>query len=456
MPIYGKTSGLVSQIQDFWYKNGGTVQNPTAVWVKDGGVVKKVWPIREILENWSSGLTNYTQQDGTFTTGTTYNWDGNPVLERTTGTNEDYLWPTGGNLVDGFGPGDILMVPWMTDGAFRVLFGDQDDGPSNQYDLEIRAFGPGIELKKNISGTVTSLYNNSLIGELPQEPNWGVVFIEWDPAAGDPDDSDGSGTGDFLITATDSDFIPKAQFYADVGDTTYRSGQVAISVSSDYRGFGGTVEKVSTSDDRYPRNRVPKPGEIDCFNNPDLKAWSIPSSYTLDGEPNITPYEGDFCLRDIDPTSFSRATSEPGDGLPNYFTNGDTMEVAMQVPSEDGFIYIEIEDTTTGDWIRAENAWEDSEIEVQSVTDPGTVDETAVIHRENTTFSFPTGWLRLQWDRPTSSKMEFTWLDEAGNQLEFWSISGLSEFASCDKIQIVCGGSSVATNYHYVDGMRLI
>lgn len=450
MTIHRKDSGLAAEIKDFWVKTAGTVKNPTAVYAKQNGAVTKVWPVSNVLEDWTNGVTNYSTQDGSFSTSTAYNWDGNPVLERTTATiSEDYLWPEiGSPLVSGaFEPGDILMVPIMSNDTAAVYFGDPDDSPSNQYEIIVQLGDTGLKTQKDVSGTVTELANETNIGEFPTEGEWSVLFIEWDPPAGDPEDSDGSGTGDFLITVTDGDFIPKAQYYVDAADTSYRSGQVTMSVGSNFSAWYGTIEKVSRGDDRYPRNRTREAQEMDFFENGDFSAWTGREKFTIDGEPNITPSQGDYCLRNVDPTSFSRLRTNTTENLPNHFVDGKTLEIDLQ--GTEGYTMVEVGDPN-GNYVRAEHHWANGEIEVQEGDSL-----SANVLREDTTFSFPAGWLRLQWDRPTTDKMDFRWYNEAGTLLQEFNISGLSELADSDSFSILTDGSSTATAYHYIDQARV-
>jgi len=360
-------------------------------------------------------LAEYDRTDGWSTTASP-TYEGSSAVGNSP-SSEEYLVALEGSLPVDFAPGDVWHVPvYFLANSCEVYWGDQDTTNSDQYELSLREDG-SLDVFKNESGTDTKLRNVSATSvQANLDNNWIHIFIEWDPGlySGnyDPDDSDDSHTGDFLVTVTDDDGIPVVQAFVDANDTTFRSGGIAMVLKGGEEGY---YDKLEVGDraafDLYSPNRPHEPDEIDTWNNWRMEDWvNDTDKFRLAGEPEITPAVGEFCLANDAGFGFSRIGAVQGNGFPNLLPDGGKARLYVQSDALDGLQGVLGAYADSSNWSRLELRRGEDRIRVVD-----NVSGSKTVHADIGSVGLSADvWREITVDRSDSGTIRFVMADGSG------------------------------------------
>lgn len=425
--------------------------------------------IKATMDDFEDGdLAEWDRVDSPWSAQTTYVYEGSYAAhaDNTTGSSVA-MHALEGSLAADFAPGQVYHFAFREVGgldALNAYFAKQDTTlGTNWYRLQLRVEGGngGVDVSKDVDGVVTEFMDNGFVSDLPSGTAWGHAYVMWDTDAisGDPDNADGDPTGDFYVEVQDDAGVPKFSAYVDASDTTYRGGGVGF-LLNDTNNFA--VDKLEAGDlgafDSFtPGDHVPAADEIAFFEHADFTAWtsSVGSQYTLAGSGEVSPAQGDTCLKLPGGTGF-REDASAADGtasgqqktLPNYIADGESGRVAVR--TDDASIdelYVGCALADTDNYLRCELDWGDQFRILEFIS--GTATELA----SDTTFTGSANtWYDLTLDRTTAGQVTFDLDTRSGTNVASLTVDPDTSLDT--ESGLLIGGSNTNGPTFYYDDFR--
>ena len=424
--------------------------------------------VKTLLEDFEGGLGAWDRTDNWAQVSTDV-FEGTYAAGVDAGAHgsEQYLLALQGSLPEDFVPGKVLCVPFnpVSGGALDIYFGEQDNTPSNQYEVTINSTGGVsglVQFEKDAGGSQTTFYEDTLVTGIPSG-SYGFVYLYWHPEAiaDDPANSTpGDATGDLYIEVQDGNHVPKASVYVDAGDTTYTDGGIGFASGGSNHNHVDYIEMGDPGafPDFNPEAHIPSPNEIHYFDAADLTYFSDNRDSYEVVEPSFETVYGDYCLRFIAGEAFKETISAPGTAasgqmrdLPNYISDGQKGAAYMRTDELSDEQYFGVaSDGTSNNYIVAELDYGDRFRVAEWVND------SINTLYEDTTVSWQANqWYELIPDRTQSGQIRMDLNLEDGTDVsDSGYIAYDSSLQSNDGILI--GGYTPGTANFYFDkiGMR--
>lgn len=137
---------------------------------------------------------------------------------------------------------------------------------------------------------------------------------------------------------------------------------------------------------------------IDSFEDQDLSEYGSSSGVSIVDEANLSfdASDGSFVLENTPSDGFARITSQPGDGLANYFSKGDVAKCAVRTDAAENLCRVLFGVGGGGNRYLAEYRPGDTNFELSKVVD-GTL--TTIAIDSSVSYSLDTwGTITITWD----------------------------------------------------------